>query len=126
MTHRDEDAVLAYARALDGADVWMPPGLHFEVGDRVQVLPSPECEYCSDDPLTQAACGVTGRITDIEGVTRCIGKYYAHWADHVYVVRFDDPSVGGGFDFFAISELVPLAEAPDAAATGDRGTGEGG
>lgn len=129
MSHRDEDAVLAYARALDGADVWMPPGLRFEVGDRVRIRLSGECK--KQWPPGWRHATVTGHVPEFDGVRGWIDRV-RQGDDHPIGVMFDrdvacslcpSPAIGG---WFAAAELIPLIEAPDAAATGDRGTGEGG
>jgi hypothetical protein len=94
------------------SEVWVPEGLTFSVGDRVQILPRPECYYC------RSAEGEDGLVGTIEHIGERSHRLRSEAVEpgeraHIYWVAFPDeiPSSGTHHSHFAITELLPLADA---------------
>ena len=85
----------------------------FKVGDRVRVLPRPECFYCRESG--EAEIGLTGKVTDISPPCRPEDEQNGR-ADrgcfaHKVWVEFEDASPGGcDLSHFAPTELEPIGD----------------
>ncbi len=101
--------------------VWMPDGLTFKIGDRVRVLPRPECYYCRS---AEDENGLVGTIEHIGERSYRLRSELTEPGEraHVYWVVFPDeiPSSRTYHSHFAASEIVPLG--PD---DGQDAEGEG-
>lgn len=116
----------------DGREPWTPPGLRFEVGQRVRVRVSTECLYCCDPRFKacyERALADDGRTATVYSVGHgdCTCRFgdeepdAAHMAHDIWVKwdyrrDYDEPVLRVGdwecpFDaHFAAAELVLLDE----------------
>ena len=85
------------------SDFWEPwtP----QIGQRVRVLPRPECFYCREEGEQEV--GLIGQVTDIEFTPWPIDEKGA--PAHRYWVTFDDRAATDcGMNHFAAGELEPV------------------
>ena len=100
----------AWDREDDGREPWVPEGLAFKVGDRVRVLPRPECLYCVG---SEDEDGCTGFVRERE-TFRDDDEWGPMARAHPYWVEFNEPLPDGCRSPFAASELIPLPADEDA------------
>lgn len=85
----------------------------FEVGDRVELIVSPECDWRGIPESHADASGwrhgdLSSRNGD-RGVVRIVDNLSPHWGGHRFVVHMDSPEVNGGCCIsFAAIELVKI------------------
>lgn len=85
-----DDCALSVAEQRDRTP-WTPPGLTFEVGDRVQIHLSTECQFAYGSGIRHfpAMDGAAGVIEEGPGHA-CVGPA-GHDDTHGYAVRFQPP-----------------------------------